>query len=183
MHALSVVHQNALSALNVHAVQVQGRSVHSISQFVHSISQSAHRARQIAQSAQQSHSTSQSVPSTSQSAHHVLLIAQSAQRVLSISQHAHLIRQSAQRVLSTSQSAHHVLLIAQNVQRAISQSLLVIVAQRLVVTMSHNHFLRVVAAMLQKISVQMIHISHQIWQMPISLMQHRSMQLLRHSAS
>jgi hypothetical protein len=107
---------------------------------------------------------------------------------------AHSISQRAQNVLPHAQSAPSVLLhvqllvhstsqLAQNVpllvhsisQHAISQSLHVIVAQRPVAIANHILSLRHADAMSQKISVQMILISRQTWQMLISLMQPQAM--------
>jgi hypothetical protein len=117
----------------------------------------------------------------------VLLRVQSAQNV--VQQNVQLRVQSAQNVVqqnvqlhvlnvvhSISQHAPSVLPLVHSIsQHAISQSLHVIVAQRPVAIANHILSLRHADAMSQKISVQMILISRQTWQMLISLMQPQAM--------
>jgi hypothetical protein len=90
-------------------------------------------------------------------AQNVQQLAQIAQIALNV-QHVHSTNQRAlsisQRALSTSQ---HV----------ISRSHHVIVVPRLDEIVNHTLSLKPVVAMSQKILAQMIHISHQTWQMPI----------------
>jgi hypothetical protein len=94
----------------------------------------------------------------------------------------HSISQRAQSVQplvhSISQLAPSVLLHVHSIsQRAIFQSRHVIVAQRLVEIANHILSLKHAGVMLQKISVQMILISRQTWQMLISLIQRQEMRL------
>jgi uncharacterized membrane protein YciS (DUF1049 family) len=81
------------------------------------------------------------------------------------------------------QLAPNALLVHSISQLATFQNLLVIVAPQQDATANHILSLRHVGATLQKISVQMIRISRQIWQMPISSIQHRGMRLRNHSAT
>jgi hypothetical protein len=128
-----------------------------------------------------------------QSAPNVLQLAQSAQNdvqqnvLLHAQNVVHSISQLApndqQLAPNDQQLAPNAQLLVHSIsQLAISRSRHVIVAQRLVAIASHILSLKHADAMLQKISVQMIHTSHQTWQMQISLIQHQEMRSRSHSA-
>jgi hypothetical protein len=165
-------------------VQVQRQSVHSISLHVHSTSQSALHAQQIGPNVQLVHSISLHVHSTSQSARPVQQIVPNVLHVHSINLHVHSTSQSArpvqqivpnvQLVHSISLHVHSTSLLVHSISLlARIQSHHAIVVQLQVAIANRTHSQRVVDAMLQKISVQMIHTSLQTWQMPTSLMQLR----------
>jgi isopentenyl diphosphate isomerase/L-lactate dehydrogenase-like FMN-dependent dehydrogenase len=95
-------------------------------------------------------------------------ISQLGQNAQSVQQLVHSISRLAQNVQQLAPNAPNAQLLVHSIsQLAISRSRHVIVAPQLDAIANHILSLKPVVAMSQKILAQMIHTSHQTWQMPI----------------